>query len=87
MGPTRKHYVLRYARDRDMSAAEEPEPEPSERPRRLRGRPRRDPSTDHGRGSSRSSRDDDVPQHTVGEEAVPQMYDNVVLPTSEEAVP
>jgi hypothetical protein len=43
--------------------------------RRPRGRPRR------------SSRDDNVSLPTVGEEAVAQMYDDVVPPTSEEAVP
>jgi hypothetical protein len=64
--------------------AQETEPESSERPR---GRPRREPPTDHDLGSSRSSRDDDVPQSTVGVEVTPQMYDDAVLHTSKEAVP
>jgi hypothetical protein len=70
-----------------MLAAEETETEPSERQRRPRGRPRRELSTDHECGFSRSFRDDDVPLPTVGEEAAPQMYDDAVPHASEEAVP
>jgi hypothetical protein len=77
----------RRTRSRGTSAAEETVPEASER-RRPRGRPRRAPLTDHERGSLRSSRDDDVPQDTVGEEAVPQMYDDIPQDmVGEEAVP
>jgi hypothetical protein len=42
--------------------------------------------TDHEHGSSRSSRDDDVPLPTVGEDAVPQMYDAAAPHASEEVV-
>jgi hypothetical protein len=86
MGPTRRSCHSTYSRLRDTSAAEEMETELSERQRRPRGRPRREPSTDHERDSSRSSRDDDVPLPTVGEEAAPQMYDDVVPHASEEVV-
>jgi hypothetical protein len=86
MGPTRRSCHSTYSRPRDTSAAEETETEPSERQRRPRGRPRREPSTDHERGSSHSSRDDDVPLPTVGEEAAPQMYDDAIPHTFEEAV-
>ena len=86
MGPTRRSCHSTYSRPRDTPPAEETEAEPSERQRRPRGRPRREPSTDHDRGSSRSCRDDIVPLPTVGEEAIPQMYDAVVAHTSEGAV-
>ena len=87
MGPTRRSYHSTYMRSRDTPQAEETEAETSQRQRRSRGRPRREPSTDHERGSSRSSRDDDGPLPTVGEEAAPQMYDEEVVPhTSEEGV-
>ena len=72
MGPTRRSQST-YLRPRDMPPAEDTEAEMSERQRRSRGRPRREPSTDHERDSSRSSRDDDGPLPTVGEEAAPQM--------------
>ena len=87
MGPTRRSGHSTYMRSRDTPQAEETEveAETSQRQRRPRGRPRREPSTDHERGSSRSSRDDDGPLPTVGEEAAPQMYDEEVVPhTSEE---
>ena len=71
MGPTRRSCPSTYSRPRDTSAAEETETEPSERQRRSRGRPRREPSTDHDLGSSRTSRDDDVPLPTVGEDVGP----------------
>ena len=69
-----------------MPPAEDTEAETSERQRRLRGRPRREPSTDHDLGSLRTSRDDDVPLPTVGEDAGPQMYDNAVPHASKEGV-
>ena len=86
MGPTRRSCPSTYSRPRDKSAAEETETEPSERQRRPRGRPRRGgPSpTDHDLGSSRSARADDVPLPTVGEDAIPQMYDDTVPHASEE---
>jgi hypothetical protein len=87
MGLTRRSYHSTYLRPRDTSATEETETEPSERQRRPRGRPRREPSTDHERGSSRSSRDDDVPLPMVGEAAARQMYDDTIPHASEEAVP
>ena len=77
MEPTRRNCPTIYSRSPAPSAAKETEPELSERWRRGRGKPRREPSTDHERGSLHSSRDDDVPQPTVGEEAVPQIYDGV----------
>jgi len=82
MGPTRRSCHSTYMRSRDTPQAEETEveAETSQRQRRPRGRPRREPSTDHERGSSRSSRDDDGPLPTVGEEAAPQMYDEEVVP-------
>jgi len=84
MGPTRRCQST-YSRPRDTPPPEDTEAETSERQRRLRGRPRREPSTDHERGSSRSSRDNDGPLPTVGEDAAPQMYDEEVVPhTSEE---
>ena len=52
MGPTRRSCPSVYANQRDMAEA-------SERPRRLRGRPRWEPLTDHGRSSSRDSVHDD----------------------------
>ena len=70
-----------------MPPAEDTEAETSERQRRSRGRPRQESSTDHDLGSSRTSRDDDVPLPTVGEDAGPQMYDDAVLHASEEEVP
>jgi len=83
MGPTRRSCHSTYSRSRGTSAAEEMEM--SQRQSGPRGRPRREPSTNHERGSSRSSRDDDGPLPTVGEEAAPQMYDEEVVPhTSEE---
>jgi hypothetical protein len=72
MGPTRRCRST-YSRQREPEL--EPavgEPEPSERQRRARGRAGDD------LGSSRSSRDDDVP---------PQMYDEGVPHASEEADP
>jgi hypothetical protein len=63
MGPTRRSYPSVYARQRDMAAAEEAET--SKRPRRPRGRPRREPLTDHGCSSSRDSVHDDNLQHMV----------------------
>ena len=85
MGPTRRSYHSTYSRLRGKSAAEEMET--SQRQSGLRGRPRREPSTDHERGSLRSSRDDDVHLPTVGEDTVLQMYDDAVLHASEEEVP
>ena len=86
MGPTRRCQST-YSRPRDTPPAEDTEAETSERQRRSRGRPRREPSTDHDLGSSRTSRDDDVPLPTVGEDAGPQMYDDAVPHVSEEGVP
>ena len=82
MGPTRRSCHSTYMRSRDTPQAEETEAEAetSQRQRRLRGRPRREPSIDHERGSSCSSRDDDGPLPTVGEEAAPQKYDEEVVP-------
>jgi hypothetical protein len=51
-----------------MAAAEEAEV--SERSRRPRGRPRREPLTDHGRSSSRDFVHDDDLQHTVDGDGV-----------------
>ena len=86
MGPTRRCQST-YSRPRDTPLAEDTEAETLERQRRSRGRPRREPSTDHDLGSSRTSRDDDVPLPTVGEDAGPQMYDDAVPHVSEEGVP
>ena len=86
MGPTRRCQST-YSRLRDMPPAEDTEAETSERQRRSRGRPRREPSTDHDLGSSCTSRDDDVPLPMVGEDAGPQMYDNTVPHASKEGVP
>jgi len=85
MGPTRRSCHSTYSRPRGTSAAEEMET--SQRQSGPRGRPRREPSTDHERGSLRSSRDDDVRLPTVGEDAVPQMYDDAVPHAIEEGVP
>jgi hypothetical protein len=87
MGPTRRSCHSTYSRPRETPPVGDIEVEMSERQRRPRGRPRREPSTDHECGSSRSSRDDDVPLPTVGKDAVPQMYDDTALHASEEAVP
>ena len=70
MGPTRRCQST-YSRPRDTPPAEDTEAETLERQRRSRGRPRWEPSTDHDLGSSRTSRDDDVPLPTVGEDAGP----------------
>jgi hypothetical protein len=61
MGPTRRSYPMIYSRPRDTSTPEETELELLERRRRPRGRPRREPLTDHECDSLCSSRDDDVP--------------------------
>jgi hypothetical protein len=61
-----------------MTVAEEMETKTEPRQRRLRAKTRWEPSTDHRRGSSHDSRDDDDLQHTV-DEAVPH--------TSKEAAP
>ena len=89
MGPTRRSCHSTYMRSRDTPQAEETEAEveTSQRQRRPRGRPRREPSTDHERGSLRSSRDDEVRLPTVGEDAVLQMYDDAVPHAFEEGVP
>ena len=73
MGPTRRSCHSTYMRSRDTPQAEETEVEAemSERQRRSKDRPRREPSTDHDLGSSRTSRDDDIPLPTVGEDAGP----------------
>ena len=73
MGPTRRSCPSVYANWRDMAAAEEVEA--SERPRRPRGRPRREPLTDHGRSSSRDSVHDDDLQNTVDGDGGPRMED------------
>jgi len=87
MGPNRRSCQSTYSRPRDTPPAEETDAEPSQRQRRPRGRPRREPSTDHERGSSHTCRDDIIPLPMVGEEAIPQTYDVVVAHTSEGAVP
>ena len=86
MGPTRRCQST-YSRPRDTPPAEDTEAETSERQRRSRGRPRQEPSTDHDLGSSRTSRDDDVPLPTVGGDTGPQMYDNTIPHAFEEGVP
>ena len=68
MGPTRRSCPSVYTNRRDMAAAEEAEA--SERPRRPRGRPRREPLTDHGRSSSRDPVHDDDLQNTVDGDGV-----------------
>jgi len=73
MGPTRRSCPSVYANRRDMAAAAEAEA--SERPRRLRGRPRREPLTDHGRSSSRSTVHDDDLHHTVDGDGGPRTED------------
>ena len=85
LGPTRRSCHSTYSRPRGTSAAEETET--SQRQSGLRGRPRREPSTNHERGSLRSSRDDDVHLPTVGEDTVLQMYDDAVPHAFEEGVP
>ena len=47
----------------------------SERPRRPRGRPRREPLTDRGRSSSRDPVHDDDLQHTVDGDGGPRTED------------
>ena len=83
MGPTRRSCPSVYANWRDMAEAEEEEA--SERPRRPRGRPRREPLTGHRRSSSRDSVHDDDLQHTVDGDGGPWMEDEeVVLVTEDE---
>ena len=65
-----------------MAAAEEAEA--SERPRRPRGRPRRELLTDHGRSSSRDSMHDDDLQHTVDWDGGPRMEDEEAVPVTED---
>jgi len=61
------------------------EVEASERPRRPRGRPRREPLTDHGRSSSRDAVHDDDLQHTVDGDGGPRTEDEeAVLATEDE---
>ena len=85
MGPTRRCQST-YSRPRDTPPAEDMKAETSERQRSSRGRPRWEPLTNHDLGSSCTSRDDDVPLPTVGEDAGPQMYDDAVPHTSKEGV-
>ena len=60
-----------------MAAAEEAKA--SERLRRPRGRPRREPLTDHGRSSSRDPVHDDDLQHTVDGDGGPRTEDEEVV--------
>ena len=83
MGPTRRSCPSVYTNWRDMAAAEEAEA--SERPRRLRGRPRREPLTDHGHSSSCDPVHDDDLQHTVDGDGGPRTEDEeAVLATEDE---
>ena len=82
MGPTRRSCPSVYTNRRDMAAAEEVEA--SERPRRPRGRPRREPLTDHGRNSSRDSVHDDDLQHTVDGDGGPWTEDEEAVPATED---
>ena len=83
MGPTRRSCPSVYANRRDMAAAAEAEA--SERPRRPRGRPRREPLTDHGHSSPRDSVHDDDLQHTVDGDGGPWTEDEeAVLATEDE---
>ena len=65
-----------------MAAAEEAEA--SERPRRPRGRPRREPLTGHRRSSSRDSVHDDDLQHMVDGDRGPRTEDEEVGPATED---
>ena len=62
-----------------MAAAEEAEA--TERPR---GRPRREPLTDHEHSSSRDPVDDDDLQHTVDGDGGPRMEDEEAVPAMED---
>ena len=55
--------------------------EASERPR---GRPRREPLTDHGRSSSRDSVHDDDLQHTVDGDGGPRTEDEEAVLATED---
>ena len=66
-----------------MAAAEEAKA--SERLRRPRGRPRREPLTDHGHSSSHDPMHDDDLQHKVDRDGGPRTEDEeAVLATEEE---
>ena len=83
MGPTRRSCPSVYANKRDMAVAEEAEA--SERLRRPRGRPRREPLTDHGRSSSRDPVHDDDLQHTVDGDGGPRTEDEEAVPATEDS--
>jgi len=70
MGPTRRSCPSVYANRRDMAAAKEAEA--SKRPRRPRGRPRREPLTGHGRNSSCDPVHDDDLQNMVDGDGGPR---------------
>ena len=82
MGPTRRSCPSVYTNRRDMAAVEEAEA--SERPKRLRGRPRREPLIDHGRSSSCDSMHDDDLQYMVDGDGGPWMEDEEAVPTMED---
>jgi len=83
MGPTRRSCPSVYANRRDMAAAEEAEA--LERPRRPRGRPRREPLTNHERSSSHDPVHDDDLQNTVDGDGGPRTEDEEeVLATEDE---
>jgi hypothetical protein len=63
-----------------MAVAEEAEA--SQRPRRPRGRPRWESSTDHERSSSHDSVHDNDLQHTVDGDGGPQTYDKEADPAT-----
>ena len=82
MRPTRRSCHSTYMRSRDTPQAEEMEAEASERPRRPRGRPRREPLTDHGCSSSRDSVHDDDLQHMVDWNGGPRTEDEEAVPAT-----
>ena len=83
MGPTRRSCPSVYVNRRDMAAASGAEA--TERPRRPRGRPRRELLTDHGRSSSCDSVHDDDLQNTVDRDGGPRTEDEeAVLATEDE---